>query len=258
MDIRPALVADGQTAVPGQPSKRPFHHPAMPPQPLAALDALPRNPARDAASSQEATTAWDVVGLIGMHLRRPLASPPTRRPDGRDGVDEGLEEHGVVAVGSTQAGGEWDPSSIDHNMPLRARFAFIRGIRPGVVAPLFAGTLAESSEARDQSISSACPSRSRSARCNRSQTSASCQSRNRRQQVTPLPHPISWGSISQGMPVFKTKMIPANAARSETLGRPPLGFGASTGSRTWITSHNSSLTNGLLITGQHTYPLTRF
>ena len=33
-----------------------------------------------------------------------------------------------------------------------------------------------------------------------------------------LPHPISWGSISHGMPDFRTKMMPVKAARSDTSG----------------------------------------
>lgn len=42
----------------------------------------------------------------------------------------------------------------------------------------------------------------------RPQTPASCQSPNRRQQVTPEPHPISWGNSSHGMPERGTKRIP--------------------------------------------------
>jgi hypothetical protein len=76
--------------------------------------------------------------------------------------------------------------------------------------------------------------------------------------VTPLPHPISWGSISQGMPVFNTKMMPASAARSGCRGRPPFGLGGSGGSSGSMMSHSSSLTNGLLITGQHTQTPIRF
>lgn len=175
-----------------------------------------------------------------------------------DECQQWLEEHRVVPVLPALEGCEGDAASVDHNMPLRARFARVpsgcRGIRPGLVAPLFASTLAESSEARDQSISSAAPGRSKSMRCIRSQTPTSCQSRSR-QQVTPLPHPICCGSSSQGIPVFNTKMIPASAARSDTRGRPPLGLGGSGGSRGQITSHSSSLTNGLLMTGQHMHSL---
>lgn len=47
---------------------------------------------------------------------------------------------------------EWDALSVDHNVALRARFSFIRRILANFVAPLLAGTVAESKEARSQSI----------------------------------------------------------------------------------------------------------
>jgi hypothetical protein len=53
----------------------------------------------------------------------------------------------------------------------------------------------------------------------------------RRQHVMPLPQPISWGSISQGMPLRRTKRMPVRAARSGTGGRPPFGLRRRFGSR---------------------------
>src|SRR5215211_4267693 len=106
---------------------------------------------------------------------------------------------------------------------------------------------AESKQARSHSIWSASPRRFKSTRCRRSQSPASCHSRNRRQHVTPEPQPISWGKISQGMPLFSTKMMPVRAARSSTRGLPPCGLGDSGGSSSSITSHSSSLTNSLAI-----------
>src|SRR5215204_2841416 len=111
---------------------------------------------------------------------------------------------------------------------------------------------AESKQARSHSIWSASPRRFKSTRCRRSQSPASCHSRNRRQHVTPEPQPISWGNISQGMPLFSTKMMPVRAARSSTRGLPPWGLGDSGGSSSSITSHSSSLTNSLAIFS--TYP----
>src|SRR5215218_7945941 len=96
-------------------------------------------------------------------------------------------------------------------------------------------------------FSSASPRRSKSTRCSFSHTPASSQSRRRRQQVLPEPQPISWGSISQGMPLLRTKMMPDKAARSSTRGRPPRGFGGSGGSRGSMSSHSSSVTSFLLM-----------
>jgi hypothetical protein len=57
----------------------------------------------------------------------------------------------------------------------------------------------------------------------------------------------SLGSISQGMPLLRTKMMPAKTARSSTRGRPPLGFGGSGGSRGSMISRSSSVTSSLLM-----------
>jgi len=59
----------------------------------------------------------------------------------------------------------------------------------------------------------------------------------------PLPHPISRGSISHGMPLLRTKTIPVSTARSGTRGRPPFGFGGSGGSSDSTTAQSSSVTN---------------
>jgi hypothetical protein len=110
-----------------------------------------------------------------------------------------------------------------------------------------AGTLPESIEALDQSIWSARDKHSRKVRWSFSHTPASCQSRKRRQQVIPLPQPISGGSISHGMPVFSTKRIPVRTARLSKRGRPPLGLGCSGGRRGSTSFHSSSVIKGFAI-----------
>jgi hypothetical protein len=119
-----------------------------------------------------------------------------------------------------------------------------------------AGMEAESSEARSQSICSASPRRSRRTRCSLSHTPASCHSFKRRQQVIPEPQPISFGSISQGIPLFSTKTIPVRAARSLMRGLPPWGFGGSGGRSGAMVSHSSSVTSSLAMFS--CYPLNGF
>ncbi len=70
----------------------------------------------------------------------------------------------------------------------------------------------------------------------------------------PDPQPISWGSISQGMPLFKTNRIPVRTARSSMRGLPPLGLGGSSGKSGSITSHSSSVTSGLAIFSSYPPP----
>jgi hypothetical protein len=141
--------------------------------------------------------------------------------------------------------------AVSPQMVLGPRFAAIGrigahglGRRPPFLSPL-AGTVELSMLARLQSIRSASPRRSRSTRCNSHQTPAACQSRRRRQHVIPLPHPISCGRYSHGMPVIKTKMIPVRHARSGMRGRPSFFFGPGFGSNGSTIAHNSSLTSSL-------------
>jgi hypothetical protein len=49
------------------------------------------------------------------------------------------------------------------------------------------------------------------------------------------------------MPVFSTKMIPVNAARAGTGGRPPFGLGGSGGINGPTIAHSSSDTSDLLM-----------
>src|SRR5215218_3646435 len=72
------------------------------------------------------------------------------------------------------------------------------------------------------------------------------------EQVMPEPHPISFGSISQGMPLLRTNSMPVRAARSSIRGLPPLG--GSSGSSGSITCHSSSLTSGLAISSSYPPP----
>jgi hypothetical protein len=180
---------------------------------------------------------------VGVQL---LGTPPrssSRTLDGLYSVDEFFEDHPVVDVCGREHYRQWDAPSVRNKVALRALLSFIRGIRSGFWAPLLAGMEAESSEARSHSIWSASPRRSRRIRCSLSHTPASCHSFKRRQQLMPDPQPISFGSISQGMPLFSTKTMPVRAARLSMRGLPPWGFGGSGGRSGWMVSHSSSVTS---------------
>jgi hypothetical protein len=126
---------------------------------------------------------------------------------------------------------------------LAAAFGPVRRVLPGFFAPPLARTKAESRLAREKSMRSRWRRSAKSASRRRCQTPAACQARRRRQQVMPDPQPISWGSNSHWMPVFNTKRIPVNAARSGLRGRPPLGRGGACGSKGSTVAQSSSLTS---------------
>jgi hypothetical protein len=119
-----------------------------------------------------------------------------------------------------------------------------------------ARTLKESALARVQSTAASSPSQFRSVSCSRRQTPAFCQSRKRRQQVAPLPHPSSLGNSRHGHPVRRTKTMPPRAAQSGIRGRPPCGFGDCSGSSGSMASQRSSGTRfEVFIDRHHATPL---
>ena len=252
MHIVSPLVTNREPAVFGDPSQRPLHNPPVPSQLFGALHTLSGYAPLDASFSQSSRTLFVVVGFVGVKFLRSLPRPAARTLDRLDAVYKVLQNHRIVYVGGSEHHCERDALPVDHKVALRARLSLIRRIRAGSWSLLFAGMLAESKEARSQSICSASPRPSKRTRCSFSHTPASCHSFKRRQQVIPLPQPISWGSISQGMPLFSTKMMPVRVARSSKRGLPPSGLGGSSGKSGSTISQSSSVTNSLAMFS--TYP----
>ena len=250
VNVKQSLIANGQSAVVVEPSQRTLNHPPVPAQSLAALHTSSGNPRRDAPLAQSTPAPLEVVPFVCMQFRRSLSSSSTkvlRLLDRSDCINNVGKRVRVVDVGWCADYSEGNSRSVDHKMALRARFSFIRRIRAGTLPPFLARTVAESTAARAQSILPASPNLSNSTWCSFSHTPASCQSRSLRQQVMPLPQPISGGSMSQWIPVLNTNKMPVSAARLGILGRPPLGFGGSGGNRGSITSHSSSVSIGFAI-----------
>ncbi len=250
MDVGAPFVTNLQAAVAVEPRARSFHDPAVAAQPLARLDALARDARRDASPAQLGPQRGRVIRLVGVQLRGALArAAPPAALDRLDGI-HGFEHHArVVDVGRAQRVRERDAFGVDHKMALRARFASIRRIRAGFFAPPTAGTVKESTEARDQSSWSASAKRSRSTWCSFFQTPASCHSLSLRQQVVPEPQPSSVGSHDQGRLARRTKMMPRRQSRFEMRGLPPRGLSGSGGNNGSTTAHSSSLTIGFAIAG---------
>jgi len=249
VNVQPTLITNNQPFELTEPSKCPFDNPPVPAQPLTAFHSTSGNPRSDASLLQSSSASLKIVPFVCIQLERatPARSSTqvlTCRPDSVYHISKSIA---VMHVSRSADYGERNAFGFDHNMALRTLFALICGVRPCTLDPLLAGTLAESTAARDQSILPASPNLSKSTWCRRSHTPACCHSFNRLQQVLPLPQPISGGKYDQGSPVFSTKMMPVRAARLDTLGRPPLGFGGSGGKSGSITSHSSSLTNTFAI-----------
>ena len=231
MDVDASFVADGETPEAIEPGECAFDDPAIPAETFAGLDAASGDARRDAASPAGAAAATMIIGLVRMQLSRPAPRPAALAADRRNCIEHLLEGHAVMHVGPGQGECERDTLTVCDEVAFRAGTATIGRVRPDRGAPFFAAMEELSSAARLQSMRLASCRRRSNSRCNRSQTPAACQSRRRRQQVTPEPQPISRGSISQGMPLRSTNRMPVSAARAEIGGRPPFGRGRGGGSK---------------------------
>jgi hypothetical protein len=245
-EVSASLVADHEPANSQEPGQRPFHHPAVPAQSLAGLDAAPRNARGDATSTQRSPQVGIVVALVGVQLGRAFPRSPrfaAGTDDRGNGVDQGQQLGRIVGIGCGQPHGERNAVAVDDQMVLGTGFAPIGRVGAGRLTPFFARTLMLSTLARLQSMVAWSPSQFNSRSCSLAHTPAVCQSRSRRQQVEPLPQPSSRGSSCQEMPVLRTKMIPAKQARSGIRGRPPLGLGGAFGRKGTMASQRSSETS---------------
>jgi putative spermidine/putrescine transport system substrate-binding protein len=238
-----ALVANAQAATAKQPGERALHYPAVPTKALARVNASPGYSWGNAARAQRTPQVREVIGLVGVEFGRSSARSPrssSRADDGWNGVEQRDELSRIVGVGGREADCQWNTGLVHDEVVLGAGLAAVGRVRPGRRAPFLARTLRLSALARDQSMAASSPSQFKSRSCSFCQTPTACQSRNRLQQVMPLPQPSSFGSSRQGHPVRKTKTMPARAARGGTRGRPPVGFGGSFGNRGSMASQRAS------------------
>jgi hypothetical protein len=82
-------------------AERALYDPALATEALVRLDAPAGDAGGDAAPSEVPSAAPEVVRLVGVELRRPLARASglaARTKDGRDGGDHRFEERRVVRV----------------------------------------------------------------------------------------------------------------------------------------------------------------
>ena len=247
MNVNTTLEAGAQLAEGSQPGVSALDHPAVTPQPIIALDALAGDAILDASTLEMSMASRVVVTFVRMQFHRPPARPAPLATHRRHSVDQLLEDHRIVTIGPGDAEDQRDALAVRDEVALAAEFAPVRRVGPGVRAPRGLGTLAPSMLTRLKSSLSALRSSDNSFRCRPCHTPAACQSRSRRQQVMPLPKPISWGNSSQGMPVRSTKRMPLSACASLSRGRPPLAEGSTTGSNGAIFLYSAALTSLFLI-----------
>ena len=248
MDIVTFFIADSQPTLLEEPGEDAFHDTAVFPQSAPVFGVTFGDERFDAALSQGAADfLFGIVSAIREGLIRSAATASARSLNRWDGVDQRDRLLGVMHVRAGLNQRQGRPLAITGDMTLRTVLPAIRGIGASLLPPKSARTEQLSTMTFDQSMASANPSSSSNTRHTCCQTPATCQSRNRRQHVIPLPHPSSGGSNSQAQPVRATNRMPVSAWRFGTRGRPPFGFGGSGGNSGSIRFHNSSESNGLAI-----------
>jgi len=248
MNLCAPFVTDAQATELVQPTQGAFHDPAGFAQTAAMRPAGARQSPGDSQSAQPTMMRTTPIGPIPLHNLGPLTRATPFAAQRRNRQHQGLQLSAVMHVGGGDLDAQWKALGIGAKMMFAARFAAVRRVGSRLKPPKTARTLLESTTARDQSIRSATCKRRNNSRWSFSHTPAFCQSRSRRQQVMPLPHPISKGRSRQAMPVLSTKRIPVSAARSE-IGLRPGNFlrRVRVGSNGRMIVHNDSSIKGFAI-----------
>ena len=249
MDLGQSLVANSQTVEIMEPSISTFDYPSILSKSAAMFSAAPGENRLNTAIAQFLSMCFGVVSAICEDHLRLLQGATAYATDGWNRIDERQQLCDVMAIRTGQDDRKRHPVCVGRNMVLRARSRTVYGVRPSFWPAPIARTEDESTTTRDKSIWPAARNSASSSSCNRSHTPASCQSRKRRQHVTPEPQPISAGRSRHRSPVRNTNTMPLNAARSGTGLRPGYfsrrAFGC--GSKRSIRFHNSSSMIGLSI-----------
>jgi hypothetical protein len=135
IDVRPPLVANSESAVPGKPCQRSLYHPPVAPKLLTAVYSSPCDPRRDPSSTQGPTAAREVVALVSVQFLGPLARSSPRTLGGLDSIHQLLEHQRVMDVGSGEHYSEGYAVTIGHEVALAAGFAAIRRVPSDCFAP---------------------------------------------------------------------------------------------------------------------------
>jgi hypothetical protein len=248
MNFVASFVANSEASELMEPSDRSFHDPTSFPE-STTMFRIPTSQARgNATATKFVAVRLRVVTAVSLDALGAMTGSADLAADRRNGFHQRQKLCHVVSVCTSKRGCQWNARRIRNDVVLATRFAAIRRVGTGFGPPSTARMLELSTTARDQSTRSAALSSASNTSWRRFQTPASCQSRNRRQQVIPHPQPNSCGNIVQGIPLRKTNKIPVSASRLPTGGRPPLDDVAVGGNKVSTRFHKSSATNGLAMT----------
>ena len=159
MDVVSAFIPDLQPTEPIEPREGAFHHPTVTPQLLFRLHSFPGDPRQDVPFSERLPERLAGVAFVRVQLLRTFSGSAPLAFHRGNGIDRLQRLLHLVTVGSGKESRERNAFPVDHQVTFRPLFASVGRVPSGLSAPLFiqgAGTLEASSEARLQSIRSAC------------------------------------------------------------------------------------------------------
>lgn len=250
MDVCPLLVTNAKSAILMQPRQRSFNDPSCLTQTTTMITAPLTKHRLDRTPSQFAMMLSRMVGRVSLKNLGSFPGPTPLATDGRYRIHQRQHRHHVVAVRLRDMDRKGNPLSFGDKVVFRPLFAAVRRVRPRFGPPKVARTEELSITARLKSILSLPRSLLNNTLWIASHTPALCHACKYRQQLIPLPQPSSWGSISQGIPLFSTKRMPVRARRGSMGFRPGYffrrGFGG--GNTLRISSQSSSGTNPSIFT----------
>ena len=115
------FVAQGESAVSGEPGQGAFDFPAVSTEAFAGVDSTAGDAGRDCALTQPGAMFGRVVGLIGAELGRPAASGAAAGADRGNANDHGDEGLAVVQVRTGHADDKRDAFGVGQDVNLSSR-----------------------------------------------------------------------------------------------------------------------------------------
>ncbi len=197
-----------------------LYHPANLTQAAAVRFAAPGDGGGDAGSVKRPSIFVVVVRAISVDAPRLAQRPASASSDSRNRFDQRQKLGDVVTVCAGQDDRDRRAVRIGGDAVLGTWSRAIGGVRSCFWPASIARTEEESMTTREKSMRSTARSFASRTSCNRSHTPALCQSRSRRQQLTPEPQPISAGSSFHRMPLLNTNRMPVSAPRFDAGMRP--------------------------------------
>lgn len=135
MNVDATLETGAQLTESGQPGMGTLDYPPMAPEPVVALDAFAGNTICNTAALEVGAAPGVVIALVRMQLVGPAARPARFSTHSRQGIDQFLENHRIMAIGPSHAEHQRHAFAVRDQVAFAAEFAPFRGVRASVQAP---------------------------------------------------------------------------------------------------------------------------